>query len=84
LGRRLGVSQTTAWKLPHTLMQVLLERDHEQPLTGERVDVDDADLSGERSDGTTGRGTSGTLGRRAPNAVCRGGPDHSARPAGTR
>jgi ribosomal protein L37AE/L43A/transposase-like protein len=59
LGRRLGVSQTTAWKLQHKLMQVMLERDHDQPLTGERVEVDDAYLGGERSDGTTGRGTSG-------------------------
>jgi hypothetical protein len=40
-------------------MQVMLERDHDQPLTGERVEVDDADLGGERSDGTTGRGASG-------------------------
>ncbi len=30
-----------------------------QPLTGERVEVDDAYLGGERSDGTTGRGASG-------------------------
>ncbi len=59
LGRRLGVSQTTAWKREHKLMQVMLERDHEQPLTGERVEVEDADLGGERSDGTTGRGASG-------------------------
>jgi len=59
LGRRLGVSQNTAWKLEHKLMQVMLERDHDQPLAGERVEVDDAYLGGERSDGTTGRGTSG-------------------------
>jgi hypothetical protein len=59
LSRRLGVSQNTAWKLQHKLMQVMLERDHDQPLTGERVEVDDAYLGGERSDGTTGRGTSG-------------------------
>ncbi len=84
LGRRLGVSQTTAWKLQHKLMQVMLERDHDQPLTGARVEVDDAYLGGERSDGTTGRGTSGTLGRRAANAVCRGGPDDGGRPAGAR
>ena len=27
LGRRLGVTQTTAWKLKHKLMQVMMERD---------------------------------------------------------
>lgn len=68
LARRLGVSQFTAWKLQawklqHKLMQVMLERDHDQPLTGERtgerIEVDDAYLGGERCDGTTGRGASG-------------------------
>jgi transposase-like protein len=59
LGRRLGVSQNTAWKLEQKLMQVMLERDHDQPLTGDRVEIDDAYLGGERSDGTTGRGSSG-------------------------
>lgn len=59
LGRRLGVSPFTAWKIQHKLRQVMLERDHDQPLEGPRVAVDDAALGGERSDGTTGRGASG-------------------------
>lgn len=59
LSRRLGVSQYTGWKLQHKLMQVMLERDHDQPLGGVRVEVDDAYVGGERCDGTTGRGASG-------------------------
>ena len=34
LGRRLGVTQTTAWKIKHKLKQVMLERDASKPLTG--------------------------------------------------
>ena len=34
LGRRLGVTQTTAWKVKHKLKQVMLERDATRPLTG--------------------------------------------------
>ena len=30
LGRRLGVTQTTAWKIKHKLKQVMLERDADQ------------------------------------------------------
>ena len=45
LGRRLGVTQTTAWKLKHKLAQVMLERDAAKPLTG-RVEIDDAYLGG--------------------------------------
>ena len=47
LGRRLGVTQTTAWKLKHKLAQVMLERDAAKPLTG-RVEIDDAYLGRER------------------------------------
>jgi hypothetical protein len=47
LGRRLGVTQTTAWKLKHRLKQVMLERDATKRLTG-RVEIDDAYLGGER------------------------------------
>src|SRR6266699_5598197 len=33
LGRRLGVTQTTAWKIKHKLMQVMMERDAAKRLT---------------------------------------------------
>ena len=34
LGRRLGVTQTTAWKIKHKLKQVMLERDARKRLAG--------------------------------------------------
>src|SRR5579864_2173454 len=40
LGRRLGVTQTTAWKIKHKLKQVMLERDATKRLTG-RIEIDD-------------------------------------------
>ncbi len=58
LGRRLGVTQTTAWKLKHKLAQVMLERDAAKQLTG-RVEIDDAYVGGERSGGKRGRGAEG-------------------------
>jgi len=58
LGRRLGVTQTTAWKVKHKLKQVMLERDASKQLTG-RVEIDDAYLGGERSGGKRGRGAAG-------------------------
>jgi transposase-like protein len=58
LGRRLGVTQTTAWKIKHKLMQVMLEREMGKPLTG-RVEMDDAYLGGARSGGKRGRGAAG-------------------------
>jgi transposase-like protein len=58
LGRRLGVTQTTAWKIKHKLKQVMLERDASKPLTG-RVELDDAYLGGERTGGKRGRGAPG-------------------------
>jgi hypothetical protein len=58
LGRRLGVTQTTAWTIKHKLAQVMLERDAERQLTG-RVELDDAYLGGERSGGKRGRGAPG-------------------------
>ena len=58
LGRRLGVTQTTAWKIRHKLKQVMLERDAGKPLTG-RVELDDAYLGGERTGGKRGRGAPG-------------------------
>ena len=58
LGRRLGVTQNTAWKLKHKLMQVMMERDAGKRLTS-RVEMDDAYLGGERSGGKRGRGAPG-------------------------
>ena len=50
LGRRLGVTQTTAWKIKHKLAQVMMERDATKRLSG-RVELDDVYLGGERSGG---------------------------------
>jgi transposase-like protein len=58
LGRRLGVTQTTAWKIKHKLMQVMMERDAGKRLKG-RIEMDDAYLGGERSGGKRGRGAAG-------------------------
>ena len=58
LGRRLGVTQTTAWKIKHKLKQVMLERDATKPLTG-RIEMDDAYVGGERGGGKRGRGAPG-------------------------
>jgi len=58
LGRRLGVTQTTAWKIKHKLKQVMLERDAAKQLTG-RVEIDDAYVGGERTGGKRGRGAPG-------------------------
>jgi transposase-like protein len=58
LGRRLGVTQTTAWKIKHKLVQVMMERDATKPLSG-RVELDDAYLGGERTGGKRGRGAPG-------------------------
>jgi transposase-like protein len=58
LGRRLGITQTSAWKIKHKLAQVMMERDAAKPLDG-RVEIDDAYLGGERSGGKRGRGSPG-------------------------
>ena len=58
LGRRLGVTQTTAWKIKHKLKQVMLERDARKRLAG-RIEIDDAYLGGERHGGKRGRGAPG-------------------------
>jgi transposase-like protein len=58
LGRRLGVTQTTAWKIKHKIMQVMLERDATKRLSG-RIEVDDAYLGGERNGAKRGRGAPG-------------------------
>jgi transposase-like protein len=58
LGRRLGVTQTTAWAVKHKLKQVMMERDAKKRLIG-RVEMDDAYLGGQRSGGKRGRGAAG-------------------------
>jgi len=58
LGRRLGVTQTTAWKVKHKLKQVMMERDAGKRLEG-RVEADDAYVGGERTGGKRGRGAAG-------------------------
>ena len=60
LGRRLGVTQTTAWKIKHKLMQAMMERDATKCLTG-RIEIDDAYLGGERNGGS---GAAARLARR--------------------
>ena len=58
LGRRLGVTQATAWKVKHKLKQAMLERDAAKQLNG-RIEIDDAYVGGERSGGKRGRGAPG-------------------------
>jgi transposase-like protein len=57
LGRRLGVTQTTAWMLKHKLVQVMIERNATKRLRGD-VQVDDAYMGGSRP-GKSGRGAAG-------------------------
>ncbi len=62
LGRRLGVSYNTAWKMHHKLMQVMLEREGDKPLgggEGKRIEIDDAYLGGARHCARRGRGAPG-------------------------
>ena len=58
LGRRLGVTQTTAWKIKHKLAQAMLERDAASQQTG-HVEVDNTYVGGERTGGKRGRGAAG-------------------------
>jgi hypothetical protein len=60
LARQLGVSQNTAWKVKHKLMQVMLEREAGKRLTG-AIQIDDAFLGGERHGGKRGRGAPGKV-----------------------
>ena len=55
LHRQLGISYNAAWRMKHKLMQVMMERDDDHPLSG-FVQVDDAYLGGERTGGKRGRG----------------------------
>ena len=59
LGRRLGVKQGTAWLMKHKLMRAMAAREATKPRLSGRVEVDDADLGGERSGGKRGRGAAG-------------------------
>lgn len=56
LKRQIGVSYPTAFRLKHKLMQVMMERDRQKPLSG-LIQADDAYLGGKRSGGKRGRGT---------------------------
>jgi hypothetical protein len=58
LGRRLGVTQTTAWKVQQKLAQVMRDREAARPVGGpdKRVEMDDAYLGGKRRGGKRGRG----------------------------
>jgi len=56
LGRRLGTTQTTAWKIKTKLAEVMRLDNDRTPLEG-RVEMDDAYLGGKRSGGKTGRGS---------------------------
>ncbi len=58
LHRHLGISYNAAWRMKHKLMQVMLERDQDQRLSG-FIEMDDAYLGGERTGGKVGRGAEG-------------------------
>ena len=58
LGRRLGVTQTTAWKIKTKLAEVMRIAGESERLDG-RIEMDDAYLGGQRSGGKTGRGSPG-------------------------
>ena len=58
LHRQLGISYNAAWRMRHKLMQMMMERDREHPLSG-WIELDDAYLGGERSGGKRGRGAPG-------------------------
>ena len=53
LGRRLGVTQTTAWKIKTKLAEVMRIAGEKDRLEG-RIEMDDAYLGGERGGGKTG------------------------------
>src|SRR4029077_2866650 len=82
LGRRLGVTQTTAWKIKHKLMQAMMERDATKRLTG-RIEIDDGYLGGGGDRGQRGRGSPRTTrragGRLAWQDADRGGGQNHPR-----
>ena len=74
LARRLGVTQTTAWKIKHKLAQAMMERDTGKKLEG-RVEIDDAFLGGASMGGKRGRGAPGkTPFVAAVETTCEGKP----------
>lgn len=58
LHRLLGISYNAAWRVKQKLMQVMMERDHNKPLSG-FIELDDAYLGGERTGCKPGRGAAG-------------------------
>ena len=58
LGRRLGTTQTTAWKIKTKLAEVMRIAGETVRLDG-RIEMDDAYLGGERGGGKRGRGSPG-------------------------
>lgn len=58
LKRHLGVSYPTAWLMHHKILGAMAQRERAHSLEG-LIQIDDAYLGGERSDGSTGRGTTG-------------------------
>ena len=58
LGRRLGTTQTTAWKIKTKLTEVMRVAGEKDRLDG-RIEMDDAYLGGERGGGKSGRGSPG-------------------------
>ena len=58
LGRRLGTTQTTAWKIKTKLAEVMRIAGDKERLEG-RIEMDDAYLGGEKGGGKTGRGSPG-------------------------
>lgn len=58
LGRRLGVTQTTAWKMKTKLAEVMRRAGESVRLKG-RVEMDDVFLGGHRPGGKVGRGAAG-------------------------
>lgn len=58
LGRRLGVTQTTAWKIKTKLAEVMRRAGDDVRLDG-RVEMDDVFLGGHRPGGKPGRGSPG-------------------------
>jgi len=58
LHRHLGISYNAAWRMKQKLMQVMMERDQNKPLSG-FIELDDAYLGGERTGGKRGRGAEG-------------------------
>ncbi len=58
LHRHPGISYNAAWRMKQKRMQVMMERDHNQKLSG-FIELDDAYLGGERTGCKPGRGAAG-------------------------